>query len=326
MAVTTDLLIPALREVRETEAALADRFRSHLAVTPPGDHRESLERRGDARGHVYRIDERLRSLQPRSGVQTFLGTAWHLTERAARLPFDAAMAVPQIVLQGQVKPTKHQLLKNAEDEYAVTALAVAVCRAAERIAQEAEDASSSDLLNSIRRNGEEALEELGSSLEQRAEEAVAAEAADGSPAAAVTRTVRAWSNWLRESAERVPGVQRLQGAPQGAFITEAELPIPDYRGLSTKAILDRLPHLPQTDLATVDAYERSHAGRPVILSSIVDLLGPEPWPGYDSETADEIVKRLQDTESGPVRRVLDYERRHQARATILSAVMRAATD
>ncbi|MFI2347079.1 hypothetical protein ACH492_08445 [Streptomyces sp. NPDC019443] len=324
MAVTTDLLIPALREVRETEAALADRFRSHLAVTPPGEHREALERRaGDARGHVYRIDEHLRALRPRGGVQTVLGNAWHLTGRAARLPFDAAMAVPQVMLRGQGKTTKHQLLKNAEDEYAVTALAVAVCRAAERMAQDAEDAGSSDLLNSIRRDGEEALEELGSSLEQRAEEVVAAETADGSPAAGITRTVRAWSNWLRESAERVPGVERLQSAPQGAFITEAELPIPDYRRRSTKSILDRLPHLPQADLATVDAYERSHAGRPVILSRIADLLGHEPWPGYDSMTADEILKRLQDTESGLAWRVLDYERRHQARATILSAVVRA---
>lgn len=321
MAVATDMLVPALREVREAKAALADRFKAHLAGTPAGEYREVLERRvGDARGHVYRIDEHLGTLQPRGRMQTVLGNAWYLTGQAARLPFDVAMTVPSAVFRGRGPATEHQLLKNAEDEYAVTAFAVAICRAAERIAQEAEDAVSSEMLSSIRRDDEEALEELGSSLEQHAEAVVmAAETAEGLGATGAAQAVRAWSNWLRETAERMPGADRLQGAPEGALIREDEVPIPDYRRLSTKMILDRLAHLSQTDLATVGAYERAHAGRPVVLSRIAHLLGPEPWPGYDNMNADEIIKRLGDTEAGRTRRVLDYERRHQARSTILTA-------
>jgi hypothetical protein len=197
---------------------------------------------------------------------------------------------------------------------------VAICRAAKRIAQEAEDAVSSELLSSIRRDDEEALEELGRSLEQHAEAAVAAaETADGLGATGAARTVRAWSSWLRETAERMPGADWLQGAPEGALIREDELPIPDYRRLSTKAIIDRLPHLTQTDLAMVGAYERSRAGRPAILSRLADLLGPAPWPGYDSMNEDEILKRLGDADSGLTRRVREYEHRHQARSTILTA-------
>lgn len=145
MAVATDMLVPALREVREAEAALADRLKAHISVTPAGEHREVLERRvGDARGHVYRIDERLGTLKPRGLVQTVLENAFHITRQAVQLPFDAAMSVPGAVLRGQGKATEEQLLKNVEDEYAVTAFAVAVCRAAERIAQEAQDAASTE--------------------------------------------------------------------------------------------------------------------------------------------------------------------------------------
>jgi hypothetical protein len=102
MAVATVMLVPALRQVREAEAALADRFKAHLAGTPAGEYREVLECRvGDARGHVYRIDERLGALQPRRMVQTVLGNVRHLTGQAARLPFDVAMAVPSAVFRGR---------------------------------------------------------------------------------------------------------------------------------------------------------------------------------------------------------------------------------
>ncbi|MQY39647.1 hypothetical protein SRB17_76740 [Streptomyces sp. RB17] len=329
MAVATDMLVPALREVREAQAALADRFKADLAVTPPGEYRELLERRvGDARGHVYALDERLTALKPRRLVQDVLGNAWDITRHAVRLPLDAAMVAPGALLRSQQgRATEQRLLRNVEEEYAATAFAVAICRAAERIAQEAEDVSTADLLGAVRRDGEEMLEELAGCLEEQAEAVVmAAEAevtvTDALSGGGATQAVRDWSAWLRETAERMPGVDRLQGAPEGALITEDELPIPEYRRLGTKMILDRLPQLAQTDLAMVGAYERSHAARPAVLNRIADLLGPEPWPGYDSMNAGDIRKRLADAGEGLTRRVLDYERRHQARSTILAAAER----
>lgn len=324
MAVASDMLVPALREVRRAELALANRFRAHLAGTPAGEYREVLQRRvGDARGHIYRIDERLGTLQSGGLVPSVLETAWRLAGQAARLPFDVAMAVPSVVFRGRGRATEHQLLKNVEDEYAVTAYAVAICRAAERVAQKAQDAASSELLSSIRRDHEEALEEFGNSLEQRAEAAMlAAQTTDGWNATGAAQTVRAWSSWLRETAERMPGADRLQGAPEGALIRDYELPVPDYRRLSTREILEQLPYLAQRDLAAVGAYERAHAARPAVLSLIADLLGPEPWPGYDGMNEDEIIKRLGDAEESLTRRVLTYERRHEARSSILSAAER----
>ncbi|NWF30267.1 hypothetical protein HW130_29100 [Streptomyces sp. PKU-EA00015] len=324
MAVASDMLVSALREVRKAEAALADRFTAHIAGTPAGEYRECLERRvGDARGYVYRIDERLGTMQPRGMMESVLGNAWRLAGQASRLSFGMTMAVPTAVFRSRGRATEHQLLKNVEDEYAITAYAVAVCRAAECIAQEAQDAVSSELLSSIRRDHEEALEELGNSLEQRAEAAMlAAQTTEGAKATGAAQAVRAWSSWLRETAERMPGADRLQGASEGAFIRDYELPIPDFRRLSTREILERLPHLSQRDLDTVGAYERAHATRPAILNRIADLLGPEPWPSYDSMHEDEIVKRLADAEEGLTRRVLTYERRHQARSSILTAAER----
>ncbi|MEV5012531.1 hypothetical protein [Streptomyces sp. NPDC055692] len=139
-------------------------------------------------------------------------------------------------------------------------------------------------------------EELAGSLDQQAQAAVAAAeaamAATEGVGAGAALTARDWGSWLRETAERMPGVDRLQGVPEGALIAEDELPIADYRRLSARMILDRLPQLSQTDLATVCSYERSHAARPAVLGRIADLLGHEPWPGYDSMTAGDIRKRL----------------------------------
>jgi ferritin-like metal-binding protein YciE len=241
MTATTDVLIPALREVREAEAAIADRLRAHATVTPSDEYRETLERRiGDARGHVRRIDERLKTLQlqPRGLARTVFGGAVHLIGMAVRMPFEVAMGIPAALLRG--KATQRQLLKNTEREYGITAFAVATCRAGEHIAQEIGDADSSDLLDSIRRDDEDLLERLGPTLKQRAEAVVAA-------------------------------------TTKGAVIAEDQLPIPGYGTLSTRQITDQLPQLAQTDLATIEEYERSHAGRFQILSKIGDLLEP-PWP------------------------------------------------
>jgi len=139
MAVATQVLVPALREVRVAEAALADRLGAHAAVTPVGAYRESLERRmGDVRDHVHRIDERLDLLQPRGRVRGVLGGALRLSATAARLPFEVAMAVPAVVLRGRA--TQRQLLNNVEEQYGVTAKAVTRCRAGEHLARQIGDA------------------------------------------------------------------------------------------------------------------------------------------------------------------------------------------
>jgi hypothetical protein len=182
MAATTDLLVPALRDVRNAQAAVVDRFQAHVAVTPTGGYRRILERHvADAQDHISSFDEHVEQLRPHDPLGDVLDGARHLARQAtrvARLPLDVAMAVPVGVLRGRRKAAERQLLKNAEDEYAIIAFAVATCRAGEGIAQQADDAAGTDLLGSIRRHDEELLQALGDNLQEQAG-AVAAAANGG---------------------------------------------------------------------------------------------------------------------------------------------------
>jgi hypothetical protein len=333
MAETTDLLVPALRDVRDAQAAVVDRFQAHIAVTPTGTYRRILERHvADAQDHVSSIDEHVEQLRPHDslrdaldGVRDFAGQA----TRVARLPFDVAMAVPVGALRGWRRAPERRLLKNAEDEYAITALAVATCRAGESIAREVDDAVGAELLGSIRRHDEELLQALGGSL---AEHATAVAASNGGRSAervgstGTTQAVRAGWSRLRETVagaiRRLPGVTRMWSELKGAAVAEDELPIPIYGELTAIDVTDRLPHLSQAELATIEGYERAHAGRSTILNKIADLRGDEPWPGYDSMKADEIRILMHVADADLAQQVLDYERRHQERPIVTTAAER----
>ncbi|TJZ97071.1 hypothetical protein [Actinacidiphila oryziradicis] len=355
MTATTDLVIPALHDVRDAQAAVVERFQAHIAVTPAGGYRRILERHvADAEDHISSIDEHMDQVRPHGLLQDALEGARHLAgqaTRVARLPLDVAMAVPAGVLRGRGRAAERQLLKNAEDEYAITALAVATCRAGESIAQEADDAASADLLGSIRRHDEELLQKLGDNLEEQAGAVVAAanggHRAERAGSTGAAEAVRGGWSRLRETVEEsgrqaeqweqraertlegamgwLPGVSRMRGEVQGAAAAEDELPIPGYGELTVVEVSGRLRHLSQAELATIEGYERAHAGRTTILNKIWDLRGDEPWPGYDSMKADEIRARLREADPDLARQVLDYERRHQERTTVSTAADHAAT-
>jgi hypothetical protein len=240
------------------------------------------------------------------------------------------MAVPVGALRGWRRAAERQLLKNAEDEYAITALAVATCRAGESIAREADDAAGADLLGSIRRHDEELLQTLGDSLEESAGAVVAAanggRSAERVGSTGAAQAVRAGWSRLRETVAgaigRLPGVTRMWSELKGAAVAEDELPIPGYGELTVVEVTDRLPRLAQTDLATIEGYERAHAGRTTIVNKIADLRESEPWPGYDSMQADEIRTLMHVADADVAQQVLDYERRHQERTTITTAAER----
>ncbi len=172
MTAKTDVLVPALRDVRQAEAVVAARFRVHAPVIPEGQHRTIVEReREQARGHMRRLDERIKALQPRRGpAQSVLGSAWSLAGQVAsmaRIPLDAARALPAAVRPGRAT---RQQLHNTEEEYAAAAFALAACRAGERVARQADDPASSDLLRAILREDEQRLEDITRTLEQCADD------------------------------------------------------------------------------------------------------------------------------------------------------------
>ncbi|GGW16387.1 hypothetical protein GCM10018980_18850 [Streptomyces capoamus] len=88
--------------------------------------------------------------------------------------------------------------------------------------------------------------------------------------------------------------------------------------LSTANIIQRLPTLSRAELTTLDSYERKHASRPHILNAIERLRGNEPWPGYDAMIPDQITARLQTAAPAAARQVLDHERRHRRRGTLVA--------
>jgi hypothetical protein len=103
---------------------------------------------------------------------------------------------------------------------------------------------------------------------------------------------------------------------------ELQLPIPGYDRLEDKEIADRLSQLSQVQLATIEAYERAHEGRPVVLDRLRYMRGSEPLPGYDALTTEQIAKALAGADAETVKAVRDYERKFQHRRVVLEETAR----
>jgi hypothetical protein len=103
---------------------------------------------------------------------------------------------------------------------------------------------------------------------------------------------------------------------------ENQLPIPAYDQLKDKQIADQLSQLSQVELATVETYERAHAGRPAVLEKLRYMRGSEPLPGYDDLTTDEIAAALAGANAKTVRAVRDYERKFGRRRAVLDEAVR----
>ena len=69
-----------------------------------------------------------------------------------------------------------------------------------------------------------------------------------------------------------------------------------HRSPDGEAGIARLSRLTQVELAAVEAHERSHRERPVVLNRLRWLRGTEPLPGYDALEPDEIVRALADAD------------------------------
>lgn len=103
---------------------------------------------------------------------------------------------------------------------------------------------------------------------------------------------------------------------------QQRLPIARYDQLADRQVIKELSHLSQVELATVEAYERSHRDRPVVLNRLRWLKGSEPLPGYDALEPVAIVGALAEGDSAKLRAVRSYERRHRVRREILNEVAR----
>ncbi|MET8217814.1 hypothetical protein [Streptomyces hirsutus] len=345
MAVMTDAVVPALEDAREAHEAVVDRFRADATVTPAGPYRQMLEREvDDVQDSLQRIEDHVRDLRPPSGL---VGDSVDIARlisrsavRTAMLPLTIGSTLVTDMLRGRRPNDERRLLRNAEDEYAVTARALAACRAGESIAEEVRDQATADLLAALRRQDEELLQRLGDSVAQNARAVAAAangfvQENGGGWADAAARAVRTAADRVQDVAQT--GGRRARGAAggavrempeptrmaeeeiQGAVTREEELPILRFSQLSVDEIQQRLRTLSHSDLTVIEGYERTHAKRPGVLDAIEQLRGSEPWPGYDTMSPDEITARLQNVPASVARQVQEYERRHQERQEVASA-------
>ncbi|MCX4703740.1 hypothetical protein [Streptomyces sp. NBC_01373] len=346
MAVVAEELEPALEDARQAHTAVLDRLRADAAVTPPGPYRQMLEgQAAQVQVGLQRIQHRVDDLRPRG----ILGNAADVTRfvshgamRTVMLPLTIGTGIVRRVLPGGGPADARQLLRNAEDEYAAAARALAACRAGEVLAEQVDDEGTAELLGSLRRQDEELLQALEDSLAEQARAVVASANGSGPPENQQGGVADAAGRTMRTAVDRARHVARsgvryarggdsgetLRGVPEpgpmaeevlGAVRREEDLPIPGFSQLSTEQIQRRLRSLSQLDLTVIEGYERAHARRRRVLDAIEQLRGAEPWTGYDAMNTGDVVASLQDAPTDQARQVLEHEQRHRRRPEVISA-------
>jgi hypothetical protein len=109
------------------------------------------------------------------------------------------------------------------------------------------------------------------------------------------------------------------GSAEAGSADEQRLPIARYDQLHGNQVI---PHLSHLELAAVDAHERSHRNRPVVLDRLRWLRGSEPLPGYDALDSDAIIRALPDADAATVKAVRSYERHHRDRREVRAEAAR----
>ncbi|MFI7409823.1 hypothetical protein ACIBU0_14270 [Streptomyces sp. NPDC049627] len=344
MAVMTEELVPALEDAHQAHTAVLDRLRTDATVTPPGPHRQLLERRAaEVESGLQRLQRQQRALRPRGVLGTAAGVTRSVSRgavRTAMLPFTLGSRAVKGMLPAAGPADPRRLMRNTEDEYAAAARALAACRAGEVLAEQMDEQSTADLLGSLRRQDEELLQELEYSLAEHAR-AVATAGNGQAPSEgantglADTAAQAMWTAFDRARDVAQRGVQKARsavgGTPRemrergpmaeeilGAVRREEDLPIPGFSTLSAHQIERRLRTLSQLDLTVVEGYELAHDRRKRVLDAIEQLRGDEPWTGYDAMATEEISASLQDAPSDTARQVLEYERRHRQRQEVMT--------
>jgi hypothetical protein len=158
----------------------------------------------------------------------------------------------------------------------------------------------------------------GAQTTERAEEAATEVARETGRAA--QRATRRTTSATRKAAKQV------RAAKPAAAPVAVEAPITGYDDLTAEEIVAKLPEQSQAALVQVAAYEQANDKRSTVLERVAALTGPEPAPGYDELTADEVQKLLTGGDAALATAVRDYERRHKSRASVLEAAARNADE
>jgi len=143
---------------------------------------------------------------------------------------------------------------------------------------------------------------------------------------AAQRATRRTTGAARKAVRQTKPAAKATAAPAraAANAATAQPPIAGYDDLTAEQLVAKLPEQSQATLAQIAAYEQAHDKRSTVLERVAALTGPEPVPGYDELTVDEVQSLLSGGDASFATEVRDYERRHKARASVLDGAARNA--
>lgn len=272
-------IVQYLNEAHAMETGLVRVLQEQIAVTPRGRHRSALEKHlRETRDHATRIAARRREL---AGSGNPLGAIVGVAQDAVGQAL-ALAKTPLDMVRGSGGEEK--VLKNAKDACATEALEIATYVALEHLARAVDDRRTAELAASIRGDEEAMLERIEQELPALTQ-AVARAEIGGEPSYDISETgaadaVRDVAKQTQRTAKRTASKAKTTAARQAR----------------------RAPGATQAEGAAKGA-----------VASEADL----PIPGYDSLTAEEIAKRLPELSQVDLTKVEVYERRSQARSTVL---------
>jgi hypothetical protein len=84
----------------------------------------------------------------------------------------------------------------------------------------------------------------------------------------------------------------------------------------------RLTDVTRRALRAGEESERKRSNRKTMTDRVAELLGEQPWPGYNEQGVDAIMRRLGRDDAEAARRVKTYEQDHKNRRTVIQAASR----
>jgi ferritin-like metal-binding protein YciE len=313
------LIIQILQEAHATEQALVTNLRAHIAMTPRGSYRGSLERHlTETQQHERAVARRIRELGGDGGV---LSAVYGVVAGAVGQVLVLTKG-PLDLLRGGADGDE-KLLKNARDEVVTEALEIAIYDALEALATAIGDDATARLAARHRGQEERMLEQLRGHIPKLANAVIQARATgDATYDWETTGAVDTARKTARSAQRTARSAQRKATTTRRPRVTQAEQPLADYDKLNASEAVSKLSDLSQEQLAQVVAYERANRKRATVIERAQSLQENEPFPGYDDLTARDIAQRVRDADEATAQRVRDYEGRHQRRVEVLEAASR----
>jgi len=293
-------IVQYLWEAHATELALTRNLQAHIAVTPRGDYRDGLERHlEETRQHARNIQQRLSDLgETRNPLSVGVGIAQGLVAQVlplAKTPLD--------LVRGN--SMEERLLKNAKDEAATEALEIATYDSLEHLANRVGDRETAKLARDHRAQEERMLSELRKIIPVLTDDAIRR---DVEGVDRYDETTTGAADAARQSQREV-----RQAAEKSA----------DRARSTARKSADRA-----RSTAKKGAQEAAGAARRVPgveqaegeVRGVVASESDVPIARYDSLSAGDVVKRLPQLSQRELSVVDGYERKNQARTTVLDRI------